>query len=154
MNMFQKMPMKLANNTWYCMGMNQMFIVVAMGQSFQFAIIVVSIFCFSCTTPLPKEPMLLSTSIWLTGKNKLVISGANSSCSKHIDPMTLVALLAVGKMTLCILGSNLQYHTCNEGVIYAKPMMKKSKLRFQLNYPCSITTSPRKYRAERGHRQG
>lgn len=152
--MFQKIPMKLANNTWYWIGMNHMFIVVAIGHSFQFAIIVASIFCFSWATPLPKDPMLLSTSIWLTGKNKLVISGANSSCSKHIDPSTLVALFAVGKMTLCMFGSNLQYHTCNEGAMYPKPMMKKSRLRFQLNYPCSITTSHGKYRVEQGHHRG
>ena len=77
--MFQNRPTKLANNTWYLIGMNQKFTVDAIGQIFQLACKVSQIFYLHTSIPLPNDLMSLSMITWFIGKNPVSRIGANRS---------------------------------------------------------------------------
>ena len=53
--MFQRSPTKFAKRTWYCTGMNQKLIVLAMGQIFQLLSMVSQIFYRHTCTPFEKD---------------------------------------------------------------------------------------------------
>jgi hypothetical protein len=115
--MFQMSPTKLANSTWYCTGMNQKLIVLAIGQIFQLFNIVSQIFSRHTFTPFENDRQSRSIITWFTGKKPVKRIGANSSWSNAIEPKTFTVLLTAGKMAACTLGSNLQYHRCKAGAI-------------------------------------
>lgn len=142
---FHRSPTKLAKRTWYWTGMNQKLMVLAMGQIFQLFIKVSPIFYLHTFTPLEKEFISLSITIWLTGKKPVRSMGANRSWSKAIDPRTLTVLLTAGKRAVCILGRSLQYQTWSAGAIYPNPITKKSMFLFQLNSFFSKTNDNVKY---------
>jgi len=146
---FQNRPTKFAKSTWYWTGMNQKLIVVAKGHIFQLLINVYPIFYFITWTPLLKDFISLSMTIWLYVKNPLKSIGANASWSSNIEPKTLTVLLTVdGKITFCILGKILQYQKWRQGAIYPQPTMKKLKFLVQLMLPFSKTISIKFYLLE------
>ena len=130
---FQKRPTKLANSTWYLIGMNQKLTVEAIGQIFQLANSVSWIFYFQTCTPLPKDFISLSMIIWLIGKNPVNKMGAKRSWSKSILPKTWIVLLWDFIKVLPKAGSNLEYQTWRQVPMYPNPMRKKSTFLLTLN---------------------
>jgi hypothetical protein len=140
----------LANSTWYCMGTNQKLMVEAKGQIFQLLIIIYWYFSLKFCTPFFHDYNFRSVTIWLIGKKKAKRIGAKTNWSIAIDAKTLTVFETLGKTAAWTRGSSLQYQRWRQGPKYPKPMVKKSRLRFQLNYFFSKTELTKHYWAEWG----
>ena len=123
---FQNSPTKLANNTWYCTGINQKFIVVANGHIIQLIFNVYHIFSLYIFIPFFNPSVLGSSNNELVTKNPARIIGANNNWSAAIDVNTLVALGVDSlKNKDPKYGKALQYHMCSIGAKYTDPTMKR-----------------------------